>query len=263
MADFIDEVAALTRRKVEGLKLKATLESLKHRINDLEPSRGFQKCLRQSNQVTVIAELKQASPSAGVIRKEPDIEGRISAYVKGGAAALSILTEDHYFHGSTQLLERARKTGSAPILRKDFIVDPYQIYESRAFAADAVLLIVSLLPGAMLRDFLKHAEDARIDTLVEIHHERELDAALQAGASVIGINNRDLRTLQVDPTTSARLAPRVAKDRTLVIESGVRDPSEMPKYKSMGAHAVLIGEALMRSSEPESIVRTFVEAGKQ
>ena len=159
MSDFLEEVSAKTRQRVEVQKTKWSLEQLKKRMKKDAPQRPFQKALHQPGKVTLIAELKQASPSAGVIRKEQDIAGRIKAYTRGGAAALSILTEEHYFHGSPQLLEEARGLTHLPLLRKDFIIDPYQIVESKSLGADAILLITSLLPGTLLRDFIAQAEE--------------------------------------------------------------------------------------------------------
>jgi len=262
MSPFLDEVASKTRKSLEVLKAQTPLGTLKKMAADHGPQRPFQAAIRKEKRTTLIAELKQASPSAGMIRQESDIEGRIAQYEQGGASALSILTEESYFHGSPRLLGRARQISKLPLLRKDFILDPWQLYESRMLGADAALLIVALL-GPVTKDYVRHAQDAQVESLVEIHNERELDVALEAGATMIGINNRDLQTLKVDIRTAERLAPRVPKDRTLVIESGVKNPSELPTFRSWGAHAALVGETLMRSDKPEILVREFVEAGKQ
>lgn len=261
MANFLDEVAAKTRQSLDVLKAQTPLSLLKQKARDCGAVRPFQKGLHQTGRVTLIAELKQASPSAGLIRQENDIEGRIKSYQKGGASALSILTEQHYFRGSPEVLDVARRVSTLPLLRKDFMVDPWQLQETRVFGADAALLIVAIL-GKTVKDFIRYAEDAGIDSLVEVHDERELDQALEAGSKVIGINNRNLHTLQVDMATAERLAPKVPKETTLVIESGIKTPAEMPRLKSWGANAALIGEALMRSPEPEQLVREFVKAGQ-
>jgi len=198
---------------------------------------------------------------AGVIRKEQDIPGRIKAYERGGAAALSILTEENFFHGSPHLLEEARGLTRLPILRKDFIIDPYQILESRSLGADAVLLITALLPGTLLREFIVQAEAIGLESLVEVHDEAQLAHALESGARIIGINNRDLRTLRVDCLNAARLLSKAPKKGvTLVIESGIKVSSELPRLKELGAHAVLIGETFMRAEDPESIVKEFTQA---
>ncbi len=263
MSDFLKEIEARTRQRVDMMKTRTSIEFLKKRMKDMGPVRGFHNAIRQTDRLTLIAELKQASPSAGLIRAENDMEGRMECYTQGGASALSILTEEEYFRGSPELLERAKRTIPLPLLRKDFLLDSYQVIESRVLGADAVLLIAALLGPVKLRDMVHYVQDAEMDSLVEIHDEWEIDAALNAEADIIGINNRDLRSLKVDPATAQRLAPRVPKDRTLVIESGVKEPQEMTRYRFWGAHAVLIGEALMRSDDPEKLVRSFVEAGKQ
>ena len=261
MTDFLEDVAAKTRLRVAVQKQKVSPEQLRERLKTRDPCRPFQTALHQKGKVAVIAELKQASPSAGEIRKEQDIPGRIRAYTRGGAAALSILTEEDYFHGSPQLLEEARRVTPLPLLRKDFIIDPYQILESKTLGADAILLITSLLPGMLLRDFMAQAADVDLEALVEVHDERDLGEAAQAGASVIGINNRNLRTLRVDVTSAARLLGRISKTGiTIVVESGIKDAAELPRLKALGAHAVLIGETFMRSADPETTVREFTQA---
>ncbi len=261
VADFLEEVTAKTRRRVLAQKAKCSLEDLKARIKPGAAVRSFQNALRRPGGLALIAELKQASPSAGVIAIEADIAGRIKAYGKGGAAALSILTEEEYFYGSTALLEEVRALTSLPLLRKDFICDPYQIVESKSLNADAILLITNLLPGPALREFMDLAGEYGLDTLVEVHDERGLDEALRAKAPVIGINNRDLRTLRVDAAIAARLLAKAPKAGvTLVVESGIKSPEELPLLQEQGAHAVLIGEALMRAEDPEQRVKEFVQA---
>jgi indole-3-glycerol phosphate synthase len=260
MADFLEEVAAKTRQRVEMQKATVPLDQLKKRLKKKEAARPFQQSLRQGG-IALIAELKQASPSAGVIHKENNIPQRIQAYMRGGAAALSILTEEDYFHGSPQLLEECRGLTQLPILRKDFIIDPYQIVESRYLGADALLLITSLLPGPLLRDFINQATEAGLETLVEVHDDRDLEEALAAQATIIGINNRNLRTLRVDLHNAERLLVKVPKKGiTLVVESGIKSPSELPHLKALGAHAVLIGETFMRAEDPEKTVKEFAQA---
>jgi len=261
MADFLEEVSARTRRRLDVQKGQWSLEQMKKRLKSEAPRRHFQKALHHPGRITLIAELKQASPSAGVIRRETDIAGRIKAYASGGAAALSILTEEDFFHGSPQMLEEAHQISTLPLLRKDFIIDPYQIVESKSLGADAVLLMSSLLPGTLLRDFITQAGDIGLEALVEVHDERELDHALEAQAAVIGINNRDLRTLRVDPHNAEKLLKKVPKVKvTLVVESGIKTPEELPRLRDLGAHAVLIGETFMRAENPEKTVKEFAQA---
>jgi indole-3-glycerol phosphate synthase len=261
MSDFLTEICALTRQRVEVQKRSVPPDRLKDHLKKADSPRSLEQALHRPGTVRVIAELKQASPSAGVIRQEQDIPRRILAYERGGAAALSILTEEHFFHGSPHLLEEARSLSRLPILRKDFIIDPYQILESKMLGADAILLITGLLPGAQLRDFILQAAAIGLESLVEVHDEAQLAQALQSGARVIGINNRDLRTLRVDCGNAARLlakAPR--KGITLIIESGIKSSVELPKLKSLGAHGVLIGETFMRAENPEALVKEFTHA---
>jgi indole-3-glycerol phosphate synthase len=224
-----------------------------------KPGRAFASALRKPDGLSIIAELKQASPSAGVIRQESNLAGRIQGYTKGGASALSILTEEYYFHGSPYVLELARKETDLPILRKDFIIDPYQVEESRHMGADALLLITTLLPPSLLQEMLAHCREVGLEALVETHDEKDLEKALKVGAETLGINHRNLRTLQMDMSLSERLLPMVPKDgKTVVIESGITKPQELARLRKAGAHAVLIGETLMRDPNPEAIVRSFV-----
>jgi len=261
MSDFLMEVSEQARQRVEVQKRSVSLDQLKLHLKKGDPARSLEKALHRPGRVTLIAELKQASPSAGVIRKEQDIPGRIKAYERGGAAALSILTEENFFHGSPHLLEEARRQTQLPILRKDFIIDPYQILESKTLGADAVLLITGLLPGTLLREFIIQADAVGLEAMVEVHDEAQLAHALQSGARIIGINNRDLRTLRVDRSNAARLLSKAPKKGvTLVIESGIKASTELPKLKELGAHAVLIGETFMRAEDPESLVKEFAQA---
>jgi len=261
MTDFLTEISEQTRQRVEVQKRSLSLDQLKHYLKKSDPHRSLEKALHRPGAISVIAELKQASPSSGIIRKEQDIPGRIQAYERGGAAALSILTEENFFHGSPHLLEEARRLTQLPVLRKDFIIDPYQILESKTLGADAVLLIASLLPGTLLREFIIQADAIGLESMVEVHDETQLIHAVESGARVIGINNRDLRTLRVDCSNAARLLSKAPKRGvTLVIESGIKASSELPKLKELGAHAVLIGETFMRAEDPESIVKEFAQA---
>ena len=263
MTDFLDEVVVRTQQRVEVQKKQVSLPQLRKRFRETEPIRPFAKALMRRGGVSLIAELKQASPSAGVIRQESDMEKRIRSYTRGGAAALSILTEEYYFHGSPHVLEMARRETKLPLLRKDFIIDPYQIDESRSMGADAVLLIATLLPNGRLKEFMMLARAANLEALVEVHDEKDLESALSAEATLIGVNNRNLRTLRVDISTAAHLVPLIPKKgKTVVVESGIKDPTELRRFQQWGAHAVLIGETLMRSPDPEAIVRSFVQAGR-
>jgi indole-3-glycerol phosphate synthase len=261
MADILEEIAQKTRERLEVQKRQTPLSLLQKQIAGMKKAIPFAQALHKKDGIAVIAELKQASPSAGVIREETDLSGRIQGYTRGGAAALSILTEEHFFHGSPYILELARKETNLPILRKDFILDPYQVEETRAMGADALLLITTLLPDSLLKELLDHCREVGLDALVETHEERDMDKALAAGATLIGINHRNLRTLQMDLKIAERLLPQIPKEgKTLVVESGLSKPEEAARFRKLGAHAVLIGETLMRHPNPEQIVRSFVHA---
>jgi indole-3-glycerol phosphate synthase len=260
VADILDQIVEQTRARIEAQKRRMPRSELDQQMRQTTP-RPFARALRRPEGIALIAELQQASPSAGVIRKEPDLPGRIRAYERGGAAALSILTEEAYFHGSPHLLELARKESRLPLLRKDFILDHYQVAESRALGADALLLITTLLEPSLLSELLAHAGEAGLEALVETHDEPDLEKALKAGATLLGINHRNLRTLQVDLSISQRLLRLVPRNgTTVVVESGIRNPGELQRFRELGAHAVLIGETLMRDPDPEKIVRSFVNA---
>ncbi len=259
MADILEQIVDKTRERVKVQKRRLPLVELEKQLAGLKPALPFAASLRRTDRIAVIAELKQASPSAGVIREEPDLAGRIRGYARGGAAALSILTEEYYFHGSPYILEMARKETELPILRKDFMIDPYQVEETRMMGADALLLITTLLPPSLLKELLDHAREVGLDALVETHEAKDVEKALAAGATLIGINHRNLRTLQMDMTTAQRLLPLIPKNgMTVVVESGITKPEEAARFHKLGAHAVLIGETLMRDPDPEQIVRRFV-----
>ena len=261
MSDFLKEIEERTKRLVAEQKTKVPLSELRAQNSGKSVPR-FESALRQTGQLRVIAELKQASPSAGIIREENDFTTRVRAYARGGAAAMSVLTERDFFKGSPEILKLARVHTDLPLLRKDFIIDPYQIEESRAWGADAILLIVAMLADAQLAEFIQTTRALGMDALVEVHDQAEAERALKVGASLIGINHRNLRTLTVDSSTGEALLPLiVGESRTAVVESGIREVDQIKLFKHLGAQAVLMGETFMRSDDPESVVRTFVEAG--
>jgi indole-3-glycerol phosphate synthase len=211
--------------------------------------------------VAVIAEHKRRSPSAGLIRDDLELEAVVSAYERGGAAAISVLTEAGSFGGSLRDLERARRTVALPILRKDFMIDPYQVPEARAAGADVILLIVAALSPERLRELYAQARDHDLGVLVEIHDASELETALALGPEVIGINNRDLSTLTVDIARTFELRPRIPAGTLVVSESGFRTRSELDRLAAAGVDAVLIGERLMRSADIESACRELAGMG--
>jgi indole-3-glycerol phosphate synthase len=237
---------------------RAELESRRYRTLPLRGDgvRDFLAALEAPG-VSVIAEHKRRSPSAGPIREDLSLEHVVGSYERGGAAALSVLTEARNFGGSLDDLRRARVASSLPILRKDFIVDPYQVYESYGAGADALLLIVAALDDGELAELHGLSAELGLAALVEVHDERELERALAVGPRVIGINNRDLTTLEIDINRTFELRGRVPAGTIVVAESGFSEPGQLRELAEAGVDAVLIGEALMRSPDVEAAVRAL------
>lgn len=208
----------------------------------------------------VIAEIKKASPSAGVIRKHFRPAQIAVSYEQAGAACLSVLTDKQYFKGSENYLEQARRASVLPILRKDFVVHPWQVYESRAIGADCILLIAAVLEPLQLQELDGLARDIGLDVLVEVHNEAELERALTTQANLVGINNRDLHTFTTDLSTSERLQPLVPDQRTLVTESGIHTPGDVNRMKAHHINAFLVGEAFMRAADPGAALRELFYA---
>jgi len=213
------------------------------------PTRAFRATLHAAPRPRIIAEIKRRSPSRGEIRARFDPAECAKAYTDGGAAAISVLTDEHFFGGRLDHLQLARAVAPVPLLRKDFVIDPYQIDEARVAGADAVLLIVAALAPAALYALRMRAAELGLDALVEVHDERELDVALAAGAELVGINNRDLRTFSTDLAVTERLAPKLPRGVTVVAESGIFSNDDVRRLEAAGAHACLVGESLMR--EPD------------
>ncbi|HEX4456005.1 MAG TPA: indole-3-glycerol phosphate synthase TrpC [Kofleriaceae bacterium] len=235
-----DELAVLDRGRITAAALAAP------------PPRPFRAALarRAGEPMRAIAEIKRASPSAGPIRPGADVAEIARDYASHGATAISVLTDRDYFDGDLAFLSRARAAVSTPLLRKDFVIDAIQIAEARAAGADAVLLIVAALRGEQLGRLAAVAADYGLDALVEIHDDRELDAALAIGATLIGVNHRDLATFTIDMELTARIAKRVPADIVLVAESGIRTADDVRRLRDAGAHAILVGESLMRQASP-------------
>jgi len=249
------EIVAQRRRDIAGEKRRpapteASLPAAPHRLRDLSATlRARQPC--------VIAEIKRRSPSAGDLAVDCDVVQLARSYDEGGAAAISVLTEPHYFGGSWNDLGVVRAATSLPILCKDFIVDRYQIERAAAAGADAVLLIVAVLTATELRDFLAACAALGMSALVEVHDESELAVALHAGAAFIGVNNRDLQTFTVDLSTAERLCRLIPPSVTVVAESGYGDRKALTRAYAAGAHAVLMGECLLRAADPALLLRSL------
>ena len=255
----LDPIIAQTRRDVAARAQATPLPVLRATAEerlDADPPRPFAAALRAPG-ISIIAEHKRSSPSAGVIRDDLVLEDVVSAYERGGAAALSVLTEAHSFAGSLADLAAARAAAGLPILRKDFIVDSYQVVESAAAGADAILLIVAALPAPDLDRLHAEAVALGLDVLVEVHDRAELEAASRIGPAIVGVNNRDLTTLVVDTERTFELLESMPEDVVVVSESGWRTRAQLERLLGAGVDAVLIGEALMRSTDVEGACRAL------
>jgi indole-3-glycerol phosphate synthase len=250
----LDELVADARADLERRKATVPAEELRGQLGTRGGSRPFNEALVRPG-LSLIAEFKRRSPSGGTIADDADVAGTLAAYERGGAAAISILTDERNFGGSLDDLDAGRAACGLPILRKDFVVDPYQLLEAAAAGADAVLLIVAALPDDTLRSLLEEAWALDLDCLVEIHDEADLERALELDADALGINNRDLRDLSVDLGVTATLITDVPAGKTVVSESGYSSRDQLDELERIGVDAVLIGEALMRSGDPERAVR--------
>jgi indole-3-glycerol phosphate synthase len=253
----LDEIVAHKRAEVAALKARRSVGTVAAACRGLAPARDFEAALRPpaGTPVRLIAEVKRASPSQGLFRADLDPIAQASTYAAAGAAAVSVLTDARYFHGSLDDLVRVRRAVPVPVLRKEFIVDEYQLWEAREAGADAVLLIVAALEDAALRDLLGAAKGAGLATLVEVHTAGELDRALRLGAPVIGINNRDLQTLTTTLAPSLALLPQIPPGPIAVSESGLRTGADVAQVVAAGAHAVLVGETLLRADDVAAKVR--------
>lgn len=242
------------KQEVAAARSAVPRQELLQRIADLEDRpRGFVPALRaaeESGWIPVIAEVKKGSPSRGVIRADFDPIAIAESYEKSGASAISVLTDEQFFLGHLSYLALIREQVRLPLLRKDFIFDPYQVYEARAAGADAILLIAAMLDLPRLRDLADLARELSLDVLLEVHDERELETALQVNVELLGINNRSLRTFVTDIATTERLAKLVPGDRMIISESGITTRADILRLVGAGAHGFLIGESLMREEDP-------------
>jgi indole-3-glycerol phosphate synthase len=249
------EVAERSRRR--------SLAAVRAQAADQPPIRGFTSQLRAraGTGPAVIAEIKRASPSAGLIREEFRPAEIAARYEWAGAACLSVLTDEEYFRGSDQFLVEARNACTLPVLRKDFTIDPWQVYESRALGADCILLIVAALEPGQLQDLHALARETGLDVLVEVHDEEELEHALACDPELVGVNNRDLHRFVTDLATSERLRTLIPKEKTMVTESGIRSPADVERLRRAGVDAFLVGEAFMRAADPGMALRELFMQG--
>jgi indole-3-glycerol phosphate synthase len=257
----LEQILQSTREGLERRKRETSPQALSERVlsaadHDDARERRLRDALRKPG-IGVIAEFKRRSPSAGTLREGADVSEVVRAYERGGAVALSVLTEGPNFGGSLEDLRAARAVCELPILRKDFIVDPYQLYEARDAGADAVLLIVAALPAEELASLHGRARELGLDVLVEVHDGEELQCALRLGADLVGINNRDLRDFSVEVGRTSRLMGQVPDGVTIVSESGIATAEQLRSLQEQGVRAVLVGESLMRSPDPERALRAL------
>ena len=245
---MLEKIVALKKEKVEQRKKVLPLSCLKERIARQRPPLDFASAL-VGDHIRLIAEVKQASPSRGVLNPNLNPTKLAKTYAEGGAAAISVLTEENYFKGSIDYLAAIREVVRLPLLRKDFIFDPYQVYESRAYGADALLLIAAILSRPQLEELLSLSHSLGLRCLVEVHKENEVERAVRSKARIIGINNRDLDTFNIDINTTRRLRPLIPKEKIVVSESGVKSRKDIEKLRKWGVNAILVGEALVTAGD--------------
>ena len=255
MSDRLQQILATKREEVERGKQQPATD-----LPPPMPPRGFEAALRASAApgFGLIAEIKKASPSKGLIRADFDPAAHARAYAAGGATCLSVLTDEQYFQGHLSYLEQARSAVDLPVLRKDFMIDPWQVHEARAHGADAILLIVAALEDGQMAELEAAALDHEMDVLIEVHDEHELDRALRLRSKLIGVNNRDLKTFKVDPARAWQLAAYISSDYTAVSESGIATHADLQAAADHGIRCFLVGESLMRQSDIETATRALL-----
>lgn len=260
MTNILDRILETKRADVAARKATIPLAEIDARIDGQTPPRGFRAALdaRAATGHALVAEIKKASPSKGLIRADFDPPAHARAYQAGGAACLSVLTDERWFQGADQYLTAAREACNLPVLRKDFMVDPWQVPESRALGADAILLIMAALDDGLLAEIEASAIECGMDVLVEVHDEREMERAMKLRSRLIGVNNRDLRDFTVDFARTYELIGKAPADCTFVAESGLMTRADLDEMAAHGVHCFLIGEALMRQDDVEAATRAMV-----
>lgn len=254
---MLDKIVAQKREEVEQRKKAVAIACLQEHIARQKPSLDFALALK-SDHIQLIAEVKRASPSRGMLKLKFDPVGLAQTYAEGGAAAISVLTESNYFMGNIEHLEAIKEVVQLPLLRKDFIFDPYQVYESRAYGADALLLIAAILSQRQLKELISLSHGLGLKCLVEVHNEGELERAIITEAEIIGINNRDLNTFTVDINTTRRLRPLVPEEKIVVSESGIKSQRDIEKLGNWKIDAVLVGEALVTAPDIRAKIKELL-----
>jgi len=257
---ILRKIIEAKREELEERKREIPPSVLQTRLAEAPETRPFADALKRKTgePIRLIAELKKASPSKGIFRGDFDAEKILLAYEQSPASALSILTDEKFFLGNLDNLALARRVTTKPLLRKDFIIDPYQLYEAKVYGADAVLLIVAALDDAKLKELLNLASELGMDALVEVHTETELERAMEAGAKLVGINNRDLQTFEVDLGTTLRLRKLIPNSCVVVSESGIESREHVKVLEDAGVDAILVGEALIRSDDPRATAKELL-----
>lgn len=261
MTDILSQIAAYKREEVRERRAARPSAQVEKMAAEASPPRGFRRALEQAHapgRLALIAEIKKASPSRGLIRADFDPPALARAYEAGGAACLSVLTDTPSFQGADAFLTAAREAVALPCLRKEFLVDPWQVAESRALGADAILVIMAMADDALAAELMAEARRLGMDALVEVHDEAELARAAALGADLIGVNNRDLRTFDIDLSATGRLAALAPPDALLVTESGVFGPADAARLEADGAKAMLVGESLMRQADVTAATRVLL-----
>jgi len=255
--NFLETILDHKQVELRERKTRYPIEVLRHSRHYERANLSLAKALRSASPA-IIAELKKASPSKGEIRRDFDVQRLAQGYAQGGACAISVLTDERFFSGSLQNLDLARQTVQVPLLRRDFIIDEYQIHEARAHGADAVLLIVAALSSARLLELMREATSLGLESLVEVHSEKESAIAVEAGAVLVGINNRDLQSFTVDLGTTFRIIPTLPSSVTIVSESGISTADQLVRLRQAGVHGFLLGESLMRCENPGAALADLI-----
>ena len=256
---FLEKVAAIQREEIHKRKNLFSLEEMKDMVSDLPSPRNLTKSISQNGPMALIAEIKQASPSAGIIQERADIRRIARTYQTGGACAISVLTEAYFFHGELSHLRKVKDVVSVPVLQKDFIIDPFQIYEGRIMGADAILLIAAMLESGQLGELVELARELGLTPLVEVHDEQDLKKISGLDVPLIGINNRNLKTMEVNLQTTFRLMEKICPGAIAISESGIKNREDVKRLQEAGVKGILVGEVLMRAADPACKIRELLD----